>query len=80
VLPGTGFRKIQQEATGNHGKKFPAGMLLPQNHRNESEPDCSAWMLFREGDHRRIKKKVYPYTARATSSGVWITNKKQSKG
>jgi len=46
-----GKPRILQESTGNHGKKsekFPAGRLLPQNHRNYLEPavsgpDCSTW-------------------------------------
>ncbi len=43
---------FQQEAGGKHWKKsekFPAGILLPQNHRNYpkpavSGPDCTTWV------------------------------------
>jgi hypothetical protein len=46
-------QRILQEPAGNHWKKsenFPAGKLLPQNHRNFPEPavsgsDCSTWDL-----------------------------------
>ncbi len=44
---------FRQEPVGNHLKKcenFPAGILLPQNHRNYPEPavsgsGCSTWVL-----------------------------------
>jgi hypothetical protein len=43
---------FRQKPAGNHRKKsenFPAGILLPQNHRNYPEPvvsgpDCSTWI------------------------------------
>jgi hypothetical protein len=49
------FRK---EPAGNHWKKsenFPAGILLPQNHRNFPEPavsgpGCSTWDAIRKGN------------------------------
>jgi hypothetical protein len=44
---------FQQEPAANHWKKsekFPAAILLPQNHRNYPEPavsgpDCSTWAV-----------------------------------
>jgi hypothetical protein len=51
MIPATGSRGILQELAGNHRKKsgnFLAGIPLPQNHWNYSEPavsgrDCSTW-------------------------------------
>jgi hypothetical protein len=47
---------FRQETAGNHRKKsenVPAGILLPQNHRNYPEPavsgpGCSTWEIYEQ--------------------------------
>jgi hypothetical protein len=53
LLTSSAFRKELARHHRKKSEKFPAGILLPQNHRNYpepavSEPDCSTWVALIE--------------------------------